>query len=196
VILCLPEKFLPGQPKRLEAVRQAGVGAALKTLLAKAPAGVVAFTPTAGSGRPLQMASTTVIVDDAILVTGTAHLWRRGLTFDSSLALALFDEATTAGRSAAVRAARRQLIGDRLAISPTLVPDDPRQLRTALERLNAAGGLMRVVPNAYPPTDDPTSSADLEVWNPDGSKGGTSDWYLFLGGLAAGVHDEVNNAAR
>lgn len=196
VVLCLPEKFLPGQPKRLEAVRKAGIGAALKALLAAAPQGVVAFTPTAGSGRQLQMASTTVIVDDAILVTGTAHLWRRGLTFDSSLALALFDEATVAGRPATVRAARRQLVGDRLAISPTLVPDDPRQLRTALERLNTAGGLMRVVPNAYPAAADPTSGADLEVWNPDGSKGGTSDWYLFLGGLTAAVHDEVSNSAR
>ena len=196
VVLCVPERLLPGQPKKLEAVRKAGVGAALKALLDAAPGQVVRFTPTAGSGRPLHMASTTVIVDDAILVTGSTHLWRRGLTFDSSLAVALFDEAVAAARPAAVRAARRQLIGDRLAIAPSLVPDDPRHLVASLERLNAAGGLMRVAPNAYPAADDPTTDGDLEVWNPDGSKDGTSDWYLFLGGLGATVHDEVGNAAR
>src|SRR5262249_840814 len=124
VILCLPEKFLPGQPKRLEAVRKAGVGAALKTLLAKAPGGAAPSPPPAGSGRPLQLPSPTVIVAEAILVPGPAPLGRRGLTFDSSLAVALFDEATAAGRPAAVRTARRQLVGDRLAISPALVPDD------------------------------------------------------------------------
>jgi hypothetical protein len=142
------------------------------------------------------MASTTVIVDDAILVTGTTHLWRRGLTFDSSLALALFDESLADARPAAIRAARRQLIGDRLAIAPALVPDDPRHLRASIERLNAAGGLMRVAPNVFPAADDTTTEADLEVWNPDGTKDGTSDWYLFLGGLIGGSADEVNNAAR
>ncbi len=196
VVLCVPEKLLPGQPKRLEEIRKAGIGDALKGLLDAAPDQVVLFTPTAGSGRQLHMASTTVIVDDAILVTGSTHLWRRGLTFDSSLAVALFDEQVAAARPAAVRAARRQLLGDRLAIAPSLVPDDPRQLLASLQRLNTAGGLLRVVPNAYPATADTTTDADLEVWNPDGSKDGTSDWYLFLGGLGTTVHDQVNNAAR
>ena len=176
-------------------MRRGGVGAALKALRDAAPGNVVLFTPTAGSGRPLHMASTTVIVDDAVLVTGTAHLWRRGLTFDSSLAVALFDEATTRGRPGTVRAARRQLIGDRLAIAPTLVPEDPRQLRASLARLNELGGLMRVV-NVYAAQDDPTSSADREAWNPDGRTGGTSDWYLFFAGLGAGVVTDINNAAR
>ena len=65
VLLCVPEKFLPGQPKKVEDVRRGGVGAALKALRDAAPGNVVLFTPTAGSGRPLHMASTTVIVDDA-----------------------------------------------------------------------------------------------------------------------------------
>ena len=195
VLLCVPEKFLPGQPKKVEDVRRGGVGAALKALRDAAPGNVVLFTPTAGSGRPLHMASTTVIVDDAVLVTGTAHLWRRGLTFDSSLAVALFDEATTRGRPGTVRAARRQLIGDRLAIAPTLVPEDPRQLRASLARLNELGGLMRVV-NVYAAQDDPTSAADREAWNPDGRTGGTNDWYLFFAGLGAGVVTDINNAAR
>ncbi|HYO44278.1 MAG TPA: hypothetical protein VES19_13865 [Candidatus Limnocylindrales bacterium] len=196
VLLCVPEKFLPGQPGKLEAIRKAGVGAALKVLLDAAPGNVVLFTPTAGSGRPLHAASTTVIVDDAFLVTGPAHLWRRGLTFDSSLALALFDEAVVNGRPAAIRAARRQLLGDRLAITPALVPDDPRQLREVLGRLNAAGGLMRVAPGVYPAQADATSTADRDAWNPDGTPGGTSDWYLFLASLGAGPASDINNAIR
>jgi hypothetical protein len=196
VLLCVPQRFLPGQPRKLEAIRTAGVGAALKTLRDAAPGNVVLFTPTAGSGRALHMASTTVIVDDALLVTGTAHLWRRGLTFDSSLALALFDEAVTNGRPAAIRAARRQLLGDRLAISPTLVPDDPRQLQASIGRLNGFGGLMRVAPGVYPAQADATSATDRDAWNPDGSPGGTSDWYLFLASLGAGVLTDVTNAIR
>jgi hypothetical protein len=195
VLLCVPEKFLPCQPKKLEDVRRGGIGAALKALRDAAPGNIVLFTPTAASGRPLHMASTTVIVDDAVLVTGTAHLWRRGLSFDSSLAVALFDEATTRGRPGTVRAARRQLIGDRLAIAPTLVPDDPRQLRDALARLNELGGLMRVI-DVYAAQDDPTAPADRDAWNPDGRPSGTSDWYLFFAGLGAGVVTDINNAAR
>jgi hypothetical protein len=196
VLLCVPERFLPGQPKKLETLRRRGIGAALKALRDAAPASVALFTPTAGSGRPLHMASTTAIVDDALLLTGSTHLWRRGLSFDSSLAVAMFDEAVARGRPNAVRAARRQLLADRLAIPPALVPDDPRGLCAALLRLNAGGGLMRVVPDAYPAADDPTTAADLAVWNPDGRPGGTSDWYAILGGLSSDAATELGNAAR
>ena len=85
VVLCVPEKFLPGQAKKLEAIRKAGVNSALKALTDAAPDNVVLFTPSAGSGRALHMSSTTVIVDDVILITGSTHLWRRGLTIDISL---------------------------------------------------------------------------------------------------------------
>jgi hypothetical protein len=196
VLLCVPQKFLPGTPKKLDLVRAGGIGAALKALLDAAPGNVVLFTPTAGSGRALHMASTTVIVDDAIFVTGTAHLWRRGLTFDSSLAVALFDEALARARPAAVRAARRQLIGDRLAIVPQLVPDDPRQLLESIVRLNEAGGLMRVATNVYAAQPDTFSDADRQAWNPDGRPGGTSDWYLYFVALGADVAAEIDNAAR
>ena len=196
VLLCVPERFLPGQPKKLETLRRRGIAAALKALREAAPASVVLFTPTAGSGRPLHMASTTVIVDDALLLTGSTHLWRRGLSFDSSLSIAMFDEAVARGRPNLVRAARRQLLADRLALAPALVPDDPRGLCGALLRLNAAGGLMRVLPDAYPAAVDPTSAADLAIWNPDGRPGGSSDWYALLGGLSSDAATELNNATR
>jgi hypothetical protein len=196
VILCVPQKYLPGQPRKLEAIREAGVRAAFKALSDAAPENVVLFTPTAGSGRALHMASTTVIVDDAWLATGSTHLWRRGLSFDSSFAVALFDENTSSGRPAAIRNARRQLIGDRLGIAATLVSDDAQQLRANVFRLNAAGGLQRVQTNAYPAAADTTSAADLEIWNPNGRPGGTSDWFLLLGALAGNAASDVNNAVR
>jgi hypothetical protein len=76
------------------------------------------------------------------------------------------------------------------------VPDDPRQLREVLARLNAAGGLMRVAPGVYPAQADATSATDRDIWNPDGTPGGTSDWYLFLGALGVGAATDVNNAIR
>lgn len=196
VLLCVPQKFLPGQPKKLESIRERGVCAALKGLQDLAPDNVVLFTPTAGPGRPLHMASTTAIVDDAWFASGSTHLWRRGLTFDSSLAVALFDENVAQGRPLAVRNARRQLIADRLAIAVELVSDDAAQLRASIARLNAAGGLQRVQPNTYPAAADTTSAADLEIWNPDGRPGGTSDWYLFLGTLSGKAASEVSSAVR
>lgn len=196
VVLCVPQKFLPHQPRKLEAVRTAGVRAALKTLLDAAPDNVVLFTPTAGPGRPLHMASTTVVVDDVWLLTGSTHLWRRGLSFDSSLAVALFDEATARGRPVALRQARRQLIADRLGVAVSLIGDDMAQLRATIHRLNLAGGLQRVQPNVYPAAADTTSSTDQQIWNPDGRPGGTSDWLLLLGALTGTAADEVNNAIR
>ncbi|MGQ3051908.1 MAG: hypothetical protein ACT6S0_09000, partial [Roseateles sp.] len=196
VVLCVPQKFLPHPPRKLEAVRTAGVRAALKTLLDAAPANVVLFTPTGGPSRPLHMAATTVVVDDVWLLTGSTHLWRRGLSFDSSLAVALFDEATTRGRPAALRQARRQLIADRLGVDVSLIGDDMAQLRATISRLNLAGGLQRVQPDAYPAAADATSATDLQIWNPDGRPGGTSDWLLLLGGLTGTAADEVNNAIR
>ena len=196
VLLCVPQKFLPGQPKKLESIREAGVRAALKVLQDLAPENIVLFTPTSGPNRPLHMASTTAIVDDAWFASGSTHLWRRGLTFDSSLAVALFDENVARGRPLAIRNARRQLIADRLAIAVELVSEDVAQLRTSIARLNAAGGLQRVQPNAYPAAADTTSVADLEIWNPDGRPGGTSEWYLFLGALSGNAASEVSNAVR
>lgn len=196
VLLCVPQKFLPNQPRKLEAVRTAGVRAALKSLLDAAPDNVVLFTPTAGPGRPLHMASTTVVVDDVWLLSGSTHLWRRGLSFDSSLAVALFDENVVRGRPLALRQTRRQLIADRLGVDILLIGDDMAQLRATIHRLNLAGGLQRVQPNVYPAAADTTSPTDLQIWNPDGRPGGTSDWLLLLGALTGTAADEVNNAIR
>lgn len=121
ILLCVPEKFQPGQPAKLELVRKGGINAALAPLAAAAPDRVVLFTPAAGPGRPLHMVSTVVIVDDTFLLAGPTHLWRRGLTFDSALSIALFDETSLLGRGAALCAARRQLLADCIGLSATFV---------------------------------------------------------------------------
>lgn len=196
VLLCVPERFLPGQPAKLEAIRKSGIRAALKTLSDKAPGNVALFTPTAGLGRRLHMASTTVIVDDAFLLTGTTHLWRRGLTFDSSLAVSLFDDTLAVGRPATVRAARLQLIADRLGLPVNFSPTDAAHVLDAVRRLDAAGGLRRVVPGAYTPAAEATVPAELLAWNPDGRPGGTSDWYLYFVDIVDGAATGINTAIR
>ena len=138
------------------------------------------------------MASTTVIVDDVWLLSGSTHLWRRGLSFDSSLAVALFDEATARGRSAGVRAARRQLLADRLGIGLALVSDDMDQMLKSIRRLNEAGGLSRVKPDAYPAENDQTTATDQQLWNPDGRPGVVNDWFSFFGKTeAAALRDAI-----
>jgi hypothetical protein len=195
VVLCVPEKYLPKQTTKLEEVRKAGVAAALHALQARAADRVVLFSPIAGPGRATHLAATTAVVDDALLLTGTSHLWRRGLTFDSALSVGLFDDAVTFGRPTAVRAARLQLVANALGLPVNLVPDDPEDLLAALTECNARGGVGRVRPAVYPPAPDPTSTTDQNIWNPDGRPGVVADWLTFFASLGAGA-TEFNNAIR
>lgn len=196
VLLCVPERFLPGQPAKLEAIRKSGIRAAIRALVDKAPDNVALFTPAAGLERRLHMAATTAIVDDSFLLTGTTHLWRRGLTFDSSLAVSLTDDALTLGRPATVRAARLQLVADRLGLPVNFSPVDPAHLLDAVRRLEAAGGLRRLVPAAYTPAADATNPTELLAWNPDGRPGGTTDWYLYFVDVVDGAATGINTAIR
>jgi len=168
VMLCVPEKFLPKGPKRLEEIRKAGISGALNTLKSAGGDRVALFSPIAGPGRKGHLAATSIVVDDAILMTGTAHLWRRGLTYDSALSVGLFDETVANGRPAAVRAARMQFMADALGLPVAFLPEDPEDCLAAIAKLNQTGGGNRVRPNAYPAKADTTSVVDLALWNPDG----------------------------
>ncbi|XKE46149.1 hypothetical protein LG302_03135 [Halomonas organivorans] len=197
VLLCVPEKYLPDQTAKLEDVRSAGVRAALTALRAAGSDRVQLFSPLAGPGRPGYLASTSVIVDDTLMLTGSTHLWRRGLTFDSSLAVGLFDENVAVGRPAAVRAARQRLLANALGLPLNFLPDDPEDCLDAIAQLNASGGLGRVDPGAYLATsDNAPSSADMDIWNPNGRPGGTSDWLTFFAALTGDASTEFNNAIR
>ncbi len=196
VLICVPEKFLPYQTKKMEEIRKSGVSAALKKLQDKAPDRVVLFSPTAGSGRRMHMASTTVIVDDALMLTGSTHLWRRGLTFDSSLAVGLFDENVAFGRPAAVRTARLQLVANALGLPTELVPEDAEDCLTAIQQMNDSGGLIRVKAGVYNAKPHTISSGDMDIWNPDGTPGIVSDWFVFLAALSGNAGTDMNNAIR
>jgi hypothetical protein len=101
-----------GHARQLVEARHAAV-ADLRTAHA---ARVCAFHPLGYPGRSMGVRSTTVIIDDVWCLVGATHWRRRGLTFDSSVAVASFDAALQAGYSAKVAAFRRALMGERLNI--------------------------------------------------------------------------------
>jgi len=191
VVLCVSERLAPHTPRRLEDIRIAAIGAALHRLLQHAPDRVVAFTPHAGAGRRLHMASTTLVVDDAVLLTGTTHPWRRGRTFDSSVAVSLFDENVAQGRPREVLMARRRLVADRLGVDTALLPDVATELAGAIRLLAQRRGGARLARDAFPVHPDGTSTGDRAVWNPDG--GDPAVLSLLLGAVGT-TADDLNNA--
>ena len=194
VVLCVPEGWLPDRTAKLEDIRKAGVKAALHALTSAAADRVVLFSPIAAPGRKLHLASTLVAVDDAVLITGTAHLWRRGLTFDSALSVALFDDTLAEGRPAVVNAARRGVMEQMLGLRTGLLPHAAQDCLAALQALNLGGGFGRVSPAAYPPVADTVTAGDHSVWNPDGTP--PADWATLLAALTGGAQAEVSNAIR
>lgn len=194
VVLCVPEGWLPDRTAKLEAIRSAGVKAALKALADAGGERVVLFSPIAGVGRKLHLSATTLVVDDSVLISGTAHLWRRGLTFDSALSVAVFDDALVDGRPVQVATARVQLIEQMLGLRAGLLPAAPEQCVAALNALNAGGGFGRVAPASYPAAVDTTTDADHTIWNPDGSP--PFNWATFVAALTAAAAADPNNAIR
>jgi hypothetical protein len=179
VALCVPTLLLPGAPKMLQAVRDQCLMDAVDAIRAAAPDRFALFSPGAGEGRSIRFASTSVVIDDAFALTGTTHLWRRGLTWDSSLAAAAFDERLIDGRPQDVRGFRIQLLADRLGIAATRVPEDPGELVKAIRALDDRGSDRLSTVPIVRPTQAP-ANGDIDTWNPDGSISG-----LSLGSLAA-----------
>jgi hypothetical protein len=191
VLICLPTSLAPGSPKKLQRVRDKGVRAALDALRAAAADRIAVFNPVTGPGRSLRLDATSVVVDDAWALTGGTHLWRRGLSFDASLAVAVFDERLTNGRPADVVAFRRALIAGRLGLAATLLPEDPAELVAAVRQLSSRGGGLRLSPDAITVPDPVPSDLDVTVWNPDGSTVASFDPVAWLAGLAADVQAEL-----
>ncbi|RKF19862.1 hypothetical protein DBZ36_05230 [Alginatibacterium sediminis] len=200
VVLCVPERYLPNQPKALERIRQSAISDALFALRGKSTSNIVLITPTAGPGRYLHLSTSAVIVDDVFALIGTTHLWRRGLTFDSSIAATLFDESLVQGRCASIVLLRRQLLAERLNLSLDLVPNDMAETVFALAKLNQIGGLGRVKANAFPAKRDESTSTLKSAWNPDGSLGNTpsNQWFNFFSNIDNSTQDgaDFSNAVR
>lgn len=191
VIVCLPVRLAPGTPAKLQRVRDREMLAALAAMRTAAGERLAVFTPVTGPGRSLHLDSTSVLVDDAWAVTGGTHLWRRGLSFDASLAVSVFDERVAGGRPAEVAAFRRALIAGRLGLAPNLLPEDPAELVRAIRQLSARGGGLRLSPEPIEQPKPVPSDLDVSIWNPDGSPVSGFDPLGWLGGLAAGVQAEL-----
>jgi hypothetical protein len=191
VLVCLPTQLVPGSPEKLQRVRDQGARTALDTLRAAARDRLAVFNPVTGPGRSLHLDATSVIVDDAWALTGGTHLWRRGLSFDASLAVAVFDERLINGRPADVVAFRRASIAGRLGLPPTLLPEDPAELVAAVRELSSRGGGLRLSPDVITVPDPVPSDLDVAVWNPDGSAVSSFDPMAWLGGLAVEVQAEL-----
>ena len=166
VLICLPTQLVPGSPKKLQRIRDQGARAALDALRAAAGDRLAVFNPVTGPGRSLHLDATSVIVDDAWALTGGTHLWRRGLSFDASLAVAVFDERLTNGRPADVVAFRRAMIAGRLGLAATLLPEDPAELVAAVRELSSRGGGLRLSPDAIAVPDPAPSDVDVTVLEP------------------------------
>lgn len=191
VLVCVPLDLAPGAPSKLQKVRDAGVLDALATLSTDQRARLCLFTPVTGPGRALYIDATTVVVDDAWAMTGGTHLWRRGLGYDGSLAVSVFDERLAEGRPAEVLAFRRSLVAGRLGLSVDMLPEDPDDLLDAVARLAQQGGGLRLSPTALMPPDPAPSTTDITVWNPDGSPVTGFDPLSWVASLSVYVAAEV-----
>ncbi|GAA4596659.1 hypothetical protein GCM10023194_69430 [Planotetraspora phitsanulokensis] len=191
VLVCLPSRLTPGTPAKLQRVRDRGVREALDAMRAAAGDRLAVFNPVTGPGRSLHLDATSVVVDDAWALTGGTHLWRRGLSFDASLAVAVFDERLTDGRPADVVAFRRALIAGRLGLAPTLLPEDPVELVSAVRQLSTRGGGLRLSPEPIQTPEPMPSDFDTTVWNPDGSPVSSFNAMAWIAALVVDVQAEL-----
>ena len=88
---------------------------------------ITVFSPGAGPFSFARLDSTVVVIDDVWAMVGNTHLWRRGLSFDSSLAVTVFDETNTFSRSTTIAAFRVQLAADRLGLPAAQIPFTSRE---------------------------------------------------------------------
>lgn len=154
---------------------------------------LIIFSQLGAAGRSLHIASTTVIVDDVVAMTGSFALTRRGLTFDSSLGVALFDEQLAHGRPREVLSFRQQLLADRLGIPVNTVPYDgvaaARMVRAILQgKLNLHISAPKPYSEELPTTD---SAVPFHALDPDGRLRDTVDYRSYLAGLLLPPPDQA-----
>jgi hypothetical protein len=196
LVLCVSSLPAPGTPQRLREIRDQAMLDAIATMRLAAGTRFALFSPGVGAGRALRLASTSVVVDDAYALTGSTHLSRRGLSWDSSLAAAVFDENLIDGRPADVLNFRHQLLADRLGIQVTAVPIDPDELVRAITDFDTRGSPRLSAVQLVPPATAPTA-IDYNVWLPDGSMssaelGALPDWTTLF--AAATALTDLNHA--
>jgi hypothetical protein len=191
ILICLPVHLAPGAPPKLQRVRDRGVRTAIDALRAAAGDRLGVFNAVTGPGRSLHLDVTSVVVDDAWALTGSTHLWRRGLSFDASLAVAVFDERLVDGRPADVVAFRRALIAGRLGLPVNLLPEDASEVVRAVRQLSERGGGLRLSPETLDEPDPMPTDVDVTAWNPDGSPVAGFNAMTWLTTMAAAVQAEL-----
>ncbi|QIG52133.1 hypothetical protein G5V57_33205 [Nordella sp. HKS 07] len=189
VALCVPRALLPGTPQPLTWVRNELWQQALARLVKDNGDRVAVFSPGAGPYSHVRMASTVVVVDDVWALVGNTHLWRRGLSFDSSLAVAVFDEINRFGRGQVVSAFRQLLAADRLGVAITQVPLVGHEFVGSIKRLTEGGGAGRLALGAIPraPVAERPTETDMVLWNRDGSVFDVLGLESWLAGIAVHV---------
>ena len=82
---------------------------------------IAAFHPIGFPGRPLELMTNVIIVDDVFALIGSSTLRRKGLTFDGGQDIVLFDRTMQSGKSLAIREFRRSIMGTHINAAP---PED------------------------------------------------------------------------
>lgn len=194
VVICTAQHSVESIPRRLAALRRQRAIEAIDALVdAAGEDRVVSFVPSTALGRDLRIASTTVIVDDVVALTGSTHLWRRGLSFDSALSLSFMDERLLDGRPADVISMRRQLLADRLGLERGAIPLDAGDCVALIRRLVNVGGVNRLAATGLTPPQPEVTITEQALWNPDGSRGDSSGFnptqWLAQAAAVAGSDD-------
>lgn len=158
--------------------------AAIKKLGDKFPGRVAAFHPVGFPGRPAQLRTTCVIVDDVWSFVGTSHWRRRGMTFDGGVDIASFDRNFAEGYSVAVRRFRQELMAAKLGVAlpvPGVAPTAdwdrlgrPRSAFAMVADLLGQGGQGRIEPLWQGRTDDSIGTAGPDQADPNGTLGGNA----------------------
>ncbi|MCA9695050.1 MAG: hypothetical protein KC636_36055, partial [Myxococcales bacterium] len=200
VVICLPYLLGRGTPVYLQRIRDAVVTEALAELAGNPR--VAVFHPAAGPQRSLLLHSTAVVVDDVYALVGTSHLWRRGLSFDSSYAVALTDDRLEDDRAQEIAAFRRSLCAGRLGLALPELPDDPAELAFGLRLLASRGGHGRLAAKRIaPPDPDPalagligsSSMTSFDIWDRDGSPESGFNPVAWLANLTTTVNSGAFN---
>lgn len=176
VILCVPK--LPDYHRSYDQWIRSEVKSRF-TLLQGLPAQqVVCFHPIGFPGRPANIESHVVIVDDCWMLLGSSAFRRRGLTFDGSSDIVFTDGELLNGKSELIKSFRRTLLSQRLNVDMTNMSDarpvlleDARTSFDLIRQMLISGGLGRIERAWNGRTEgvtyaDPTINTDLA--NPEG----------------------------
>jgi len=179
VVLALPRRipFGPGYEsfaQRFHALRNTAVD----QLIAQAEDRVVVYHPIGFPGRPEVIRGTVAVVDDVWALVGSSSLSRRGLTFDGSTDVVLFDRAHRDGAGIAIRDLRRRAMARTLSVAPPVGGEtpsptwvrtrDPRAAFSLITEIVGRGGDGLVEPlwRGLPVTELP--ALDRAIADPDG----------------------------